>query len=131
MIALHFIFSGPRLIGIPWRLLGFPLAIGGLWLAIRADALFKKLGTEIKPFRRSSLVVAEDLYRYSRHPMYLGFMFLLGGVAVLAGTLLPLLIVGVMLLLFTFRFVVPEERHMEEQFGSAYREYKSRVRMWF
>ena len=130
MVALHFVFSGHRLIAAPWRFLGVPVALAGLWLTIRADALFKRLGTEIKPFRESSLVVTEDLYRFSRHPMYVGFMLLLGGVGVLAGTLFPLLLVGVMFWLFTVRFVLPEERHMEQQFGDAYREYKSRVRMW-
>jgi len=130
MVTLHLLFSGHRLIAPPWRFLGVPVALVGLWITIRADALFKRLGTEIKPFRESSLVVTEDLYRFSRHPMYVGFMLLLGGVGVLAGTLFPLLLVGVMFWLFTVRFVLPEERHMEQQFGDAYREYKSRVRMW-
>jgi protein-S-isoprenylcysteine O-methyltransferase Ste14 len=130
MMLLHFALSGPRLIAGAWRLLGVPVIVLGVWLAVRADALFKRLGTEVKPFRPSALVVESDLYRFSRHPMYLGFMLLLGGIAVLAGTLLPLITVGVMLAIFTVRFVLPEERHMEEQFGQPYRDYKSRVRMW-
>ena len=127
---LHFLFSGPRLIGAPWRFTGIPVALAGAWLAVTADALFKRLGTEIKPFKPSRLVVTEGPFRFSRHPMYLGFMLLLGGVAVLAGTLLPLLVLGVMGSVFTVRFIVSEERHMEEQFGAEYRDYKSRVRMW-
>ncbi|MBD3348989.1 MAG: DUF1295 domain-containing protein [Candidatus Eisenbacteria bacterium] len=130
IVGLHFLYSGPRLIGPAWRLLGLPVAVVGLSLAVRADALFKRVGTEIKPFRESALVVTEDLYRLSRHPMYLGFMLLLLGVALLAGTLFPLLVVVVMLWLFMVRFVLPEERHMEQQFGDEYLEYKSRVRMW-
>lgn len=130
MLLLHFLFSGPRVIRGPWRFVGPPLALVGAWLAVASDALFKRLGTEVKPFRPSSLVVTEGPYRLSRHPMYLGFLLLLGGVAVLAGTLFPLLVLGVMAWLFTVRFVVPEERHMEEQFGAAYRDYRSRVRMW-
>jgi len=130
MVLLHFVFSGPRVVDGPWRLLGVPLGLAGLWVAVRADSLFKRLGTEIKPFQRSSLVVTEGLYRFSRHPMYLGFVVLLAGVGVLAGTLLPLVVVGVMFWLLSARFAIPEERHMEQQFGEEYSVYKSRVRMW-
>jgi len=45
--------------------------------------------------------------------MYPGFMGILMGVAVLAGTLLPLLVAPLMFILFTVRFVLPEESHME------------------
>jgi protein-S-isoprenylcysteine O-methyltransferase Ste14 len=130
IVVLHFTFPGPRLIGSPWRLIGVPAALLALWLTIRADALFKELGTEIKPFRRSSLVVDQGPFRFSRHPMYVGFLGILLGVAVLAGTLLPLLVVPAMFVLFTVRFVLPEERHMEEQFGEEYRSYRARVRRW-
>jgi protein-S-isoprenylcysteine O-methyltransferase Ste14 len=131
MVVLHFLLSGPRLIAAPWRFIGVPVALLATWLTVRADALFKELGTEVKPFRKSSLVVEEGPFRFSRHPMYVGFLGILLGVAVLAGTLLPLLVVPVMLVLFTVRFVLPEERHMEEQFGEEYRSYQARVRRWF
>jgi protein-S-isoprenylcysteine O-methyltransferase Ste14 len=130
MVVLHFVLSGPRIIRAPWRFLGVPVALLALWLTIRADALFKELGTEVKPFKPSSLVVDRGPFRLSRHPMYLGFLGILLGVAVLAGTTLPLLVVPVMFVLFSVRFVLPEEQHMEEQFGEAYRSYRARVRRW-
>jgi len=130
MGMVHFVVSGPRLVEGPWRLLGVPVAALGVWITIWADALFKRAGTEIKPFRESSAVVTEGPYRFSRNPMYLGFLLLLAGTAILAGTLAPMLVVVVMAWLFSAHFVVPEERHMEEQFGEAYREYKTRVRRW-
>jgi protein-S-isoprenylcysteine O-methyltransferase Ste14 len=130
MAASHFLFSGPRLIGAPWRFLGVPAVLFGAWLSVRTDALFKTLNTEIKPFKASRLVVDEGPYRLSRHPMYLGFLAVLAGAAVLAGTLVPIAIFGVMGWLFMAHFVIPEERHMEEQFGDEYRAYKARVRRW-
>jgi protein-S-isoprenylcysteine O-methyltransferase Ste14 len=131
MGLLHLLASGPHLVPGVWRLAGVPLIVFGAWLAISADALFKRLGTEIKPFRASGLVVAEGPFRFSRHPMYLAFLAILAGAAVLAGTLVPFIVFGIMVWLFTHHFVVPEERHMEEQFGEAYRAYKARVRRWF
>ena len=131
MGALHFLFSGPRLIGAPWRFVGIPIMVLGAWLSVYADALFKRVGTEIKPFKESSCVVSEGPFRFSRHPMYVGFLAILAGCSILAGTLLPLLMLGVMVWLFTVRFVIPEERHMEQQFGEEYRDYSARVRRWF
>jgi len=131
MVVLHVAFSGPRLIRSPWRFVGFPAVAFGMWFSVWADALFKKVGTEIKPLKESSLVVTEGPFRFTRHPMYVGFLAILAGAAVLAGTLLPLLVFGVMAWLFTAHFVIPEERHMEEQFGDEYRDYRTRVRRWF
>jgi protein-S-isoprenylcysteine O-methyltransferase Ste14 len=130
MGLLHFLLSGPRLIEGAWRLVGVVVAALGAGLTVWADALFKRVGTEVKPFKESQLIVTEGPFRFTRHPMYVGFMGMLLGAAVLAGTLLPLLFVGVMFYLFSVRFVIPEERHMEEQFGEEYRQYKSRVRRW-
>lgn len=128
--ALHFLLSGPRIVHGVWRLAGVPVAAFGAWLSVYADALFKRLGTEIKPFKPSSSLVTEGPYRFSRHPMYVGFTALLLGLAVVAGTALPLLSVVIAFLLFNARFAIPEERHMQEQFGDEYRDYKSRVRRW-
>lgn len=127
----HFLISGPRVMWSPWRFTGVPVIALGAWLSIYADALFKKLGTEIKPFRESSLLVIDGPFRFSRHPMYVGFLGVLAGAAILAGTVTPLVVFAVMVWLFTAHFVIPEERHMEEQFGETYREYRARVRRWF
>jgi protein-S-isoprenylcysteine O-methyltransferase Ste14 len=130
MGLLHFLLSGPRLIWGLWRFAGIAIAIVGASLAVWADAIFKRVGTEVKPFRKSSVVVKVGPFRHSRHPMYLGFMGIILGAAVLAGTLLPLLLVVAMFVLLSMLFVHPEERHMEEQFGEEYRRYRSEVRRW-
>ena len=62
--------------------------------------------------------------------MYLGFMGIVFGFAVLAGTVVPLLLVALMFWIFSALFAIPEERHMEEQFGEEYRFYRSKVRRW-
>ncbi len=109
---------------------GIPILVLGSAITVWADALFKKVGTEVKPFRNSSLVVDEGPYRISRHPMYLGFLGIVFGLAVLAGTVVPLILGVLMFCLLSALFVIPEERHMEEQFGEEYRMYRSRVRRW-
>jgi protein-S-isoprenylcysteine O-methyltransferase Ste14 len=130
MALFHFALSGPRLIGAPWRFAGVIPVAAGVWLNLWADSLFKRHGTEVKPFRESAQVVSDGPFRFSRHPMYTGFVAILAGCAMLAGTLVPFVILLVMTWLFTVRFVIPEEAHMEEQFGKEYRDYEARVRRW-
>lgn len=130
MVGLHLLAPGPRLIGSLWRLGGVALIAIGLGLNVWADGLFKKHRTEVKPFRASSTLVVEGPFRFSRNPMYVGMLAVLGGAAVLAGTLTPFFVLIVMGWLLTAHFVVREERHMEEQFGDPYRAYKARVRRW-
>jgi protein-S-isoprenylcysteine O-methyltransferase Ste14 len=130
IVATHFVLSGPRLVFGWWRLLGVPLALAGGVVSIAADTLFKRNETEIKPFKESRLVVSDGLFRFSRHPMYLGFIGILLGLAVLAGTLVPMLIVVLAGWFFRTRFMIPEERHMEEQFGEEYLRYRESVRRW-
>ena len=130
MVLSFFLLPGPVLLRGPLRLLGL-LPIGlGIALALWADALFKKVGTEIKPFRESRLVVMEGPYRFSRHPMYISFLLVLGGGVLIFGCTGPLLVFLAMIWLLRAHFAIPEERHMEEQFGEAYREYRRRVRRW-
>ena len=130
MVLSFFLLPGPVLLRGPWRLLGL-LPVGlGIALALWADALFKKVGTEIKPFRESKLVVEEGPYRFSRHPMYISFLLVLGGGVLIFGCLGPLLVFLAMTWLLRAHFAIPEEQHMEEQFGEAYHEYKRRVRRW-
>jgi protein-S-isoprenylcysteine O-methyltransferase Ste14 len=62
--------------------------------------------------------------------MYLGFLAVLGGLAVLASTVAPILVFAVMVWLLTVHLVIPEERHMPEQFGERYRQYQRDVRRW-
>lgn len=129
MAGLRIALPGPRLFhGGWWWMAGVVLIVLSVWIELWADGLFKRVGTEVKPFRASSTLVVEGPFRFSRNPMYLGMVGILTGLAILAGTLTPLLVVVLLAWLLTVRFIIPEERHMEEQFGEAYREYRARVR---
>ena len=68
-------------------------------------------------------------FRFSRHPMYLGMVLVLIGVAVALGTVGPALVV-VPLYCVLARFIAVEERAMAETFGDACQEYRSRARRW-
>lgn len=130
MAALHLFLPGPQLVRSVWRFLGAVPAALGTWLNLWADGLFKRRGTEIKPFRDSTVLVTGGPFRVSRHPMYLGMVLIVIGGAVVLGSTTPWAVVVGMWWLLTTQFVVPEEAAMRRQFGADYEEYAQRVRRW-
>lgn len=131
MVALHLWFPVVRVLSPPVNHVGVALIVAGIALAAMAKRRFDVAGTTVKPFQRSSAVVSDGPFRFSRNPMYLGMLLALSGLFVLLGTLSPLVVLPVFYATIAAQFVRREERHMEEQFGDAYRDYKRRVRRWF
>jgi len=130
MLVLHFTFPGIKLIPLPWNLFGLILLIIGLALNIIADGVFRKAGTSVKPLQESTKLLTDDVYSISRHPMYLGFVLILIGVAILLSSLTPWVIIPIFAVLMEVVFVQVEECMPGEKFGSAWLEYKKKVRRW-
>ncbi len=127
---VHVAIPGPRYLAGVWRSLGtVPLAIG-MWLNLWADGVLKRSGTAVRPFEDSVHLVSTGPYQYSRHPMYLGMVAIALGVALLAGTLVPMVVVVVLWWALDRHFAQPEERDMTRQFGERYEEYCRHVRRW-
>ena len=95
-----------------------------------ADGLFHHAGTTVKPGEESNTLLTEGIFHISRNPMYFGFLLILFGAAFLFGTLAPFLVIPVFLVVIEKRFIVSEEKSLEEKFGQAYLEYRETVRRW-
>lgn len=130
MLGLHFLFPGIRLITLPWNLIGFLPLVAGVALNLIADGAFKKAGTTVKPFQESTTLLTDGVFKISRHPMYLGFALILMGVAVLLRSLTPWVMIPIFIVLMEVVFIWVEEQMLEEKFGSAWLEYKKKVRRW-
>jgi protein-S-isoprenylcysteine O-methyltransferase Ste14 len=130
MVALHLVAPAARLISSPWNILGIiPLAVG-IVINVVADRAFRRAGTTVKPFQESSALIMTGVFRLSRNPMYLGFVLVVLGIAVITGSLTPLVVVPAFALLLDRNFIAAEERMLEERFGSVWLEYKKSVRRW-
>jgi protein-S-isoprenylcysteine O-methyltransferase Ste14 len=130
MAALHFLFPVKNIITFPLNLLGaIPLAIG-IVLNLIADRALKKYKTTVKPFEKSTVLVTNGAFRVSRHPMYLGFVLILTGIAIFMGSLTPYLVIVAFAVLMDAVFIRTEETMLEETFGEAWLDYKRRVRRW-
>jgi protein-S-isoprenylcysteine O-methyltransferase Ste14 len=130
MVALRLLLPLVRLIHPPYIYLGILPLLVGVLVNIWCSSMFEREKTTVKPFQEPSRLIVAGPYRFSRHPMYLGMVLALAGLAILLGTLLAMLVAPVFAWLMESRFIGAEEKSMEETFGDAYLEYKARVRRW-
>lgn len=130
MGILHVLWPGRKFIPFPWTFLGLlPLGVG-IGFNLVADQVFRKVGTTVKPSEQPTVLVTDGLFRFSRNPMYLGFVLLLAGVVVLLGSLTPCLVVLTFGIVMDRGFIAIEECMLEKTFGQPWREYRKSVRRW-
>jgi protein-S-isoprenylcysteine O-methyltransferase Ste14 len=130
ILVLHFALPGAQLLDSPWRYVGILPLLVGIALNLLADQAFKQHNTTVKPFETSTTLVTGGVFRFTRNPMYLGFVLLLTGIAILLGSLTPWIVVVAFPFLMDMRFVRAEEAMLEARFGDSWLEYKRRVGKW-
>jgi len=126
----HAVVPGAYIIQAPYRYGGIVLMVLAIGLILWAAALFRRAGTNIRPYLPSTALVVSGPYRFTRNPMYLGMAGTLLGVAVFLGSITPLVVIFAFMGLIKERFILPEEAKLEAAFGSDYVQYKERVRRW-
>jgi protein-S-isoprenylcysteine O-methyltransferase Ste14 len=107
-------------------------AVAGIAVALSGVLAFRRANTTVDPRvpQQTSSLVIRGIYRYSRNPMYLGFLLLLVALGcylmnAAALALLPLFV------LYMNRFqIAPEERYLLDKFGAEYQAYTKQVRRW-
>lgn len=75
-------------------------------------------------------VISEGVFSFVRHPMYLGSWLLCVGLVIITSSASSAA-VCVVILLFYYRVAKYEEQLLLKRFGADYREYQSRVPMFF
>ena len=130
MLALHFLMPLAWIIPPFWNLTGLILIASGLILNLSADKAFHTVRTTVKPFEESSSLVTNGVFRISRNPMYLGFVLILTGIAILLRTLSPYLVIVAFVAVIDMTFVRVEEQMLAEKFGASWKHYQSAVKRW-
>lgn len=114
----------------PWRYTGIIIIVLGFSLAIGSGMFFRKFGTDPRPGNRAAVIVTNGPFRYTRNPMYFGYIIMLIGTSTLLGTLSPLIVIPIFFLILQTQFVFREEKWMAEWFGAPYLEYKKKTPRW-
>ena len=113
------------------ELFGFALVVIGFCLGAAAFLAFRKKRTTVMPHGSVSAIVSEGIYRFTRNPIYLGFLLMIIGIPLTSGATFWGLALAPIFVLSANRLVIErEEFYLEKKFGDEYTRYKSRVRRW-
>jgi protein-S-isoprenylcysteine O-methyltransferase Ste14 len=120
-------------IAAPLRI-GVAAALVAIGVAVVVDArvLLSRAHTTWLPADpgRTTRLVTNGVYQYSRNPIYLGMLLALLGWAVLLASPLALALAGVFVFCIDRLQIAPEERALTAVIGDEYRDYMRRVRRW-
>jgi protein-S-isoprenylcysteine O-methyltransferase Ste14 len=139
IVALMFIvlayFLGrfvPRPFPVPAILqyLGLAMTFLGFLLGIGAFLEFRKARTTLDPHGSAKHLVTSGIYRFTRNPIYLGFLLMVIGLPLNSGLYWGLVMAPFYVLTMNRLIIQREEAYLERKFGKAYTSYTSRVRRW-
>ena len=130
LIALDRLAPLALIVPDPWHWLGLvPVTLGTAAAALGIHQ-FRRHRTTLVPFRDSDALVTTGVYRLSRNPMYLGMVIAMIGVAWISGSASAWLVPPLFALTLWWRFIRGEEAMLADRFGTAYADYRGRVRRW-
>jgi protein-S-isoprenylcysteine O-methyltransferase Ste14 len=110
--------------------LGAVLAASGVALAAGALGRFRRAGTAAEPWRPSTALVTDGVYRFTRNPMYMAMALLYLGAALVLDGAVALVLLPPLLAAVQIGVVSRQERYLERRFGDDYRRYRASVRRW-
>ena len=112
------------------RIGGGALIVAGLGLCGWSVGLFRSRQTSIMPIRPSAALVLSGPYRWTRNPMYLGLLLAYLGAALVFQLIWGLILLPIVVVAVDRLVIHKEERYLGRKFGSAYADYRGRVRRW-
>jgi protein-S-isoprenylcysteine O-methyltransferase Ste14 len=109
---------------------GLVFIVGGFALAIRSVQMFRRAGTNVVPGQQATALVTAGPYRFTRNPIYIGFVLVYFGLSIVLTSMWVLLLLFPTLVILHRGVVKREEAYLERKFGDAYRAYRARVPRW-
>lgn len=85
-------------------------------------------GKEGKPYADG--LVTEGMFNHCRNPLYLGNIFMLTGMGILANSLIFILVIVPLFLFIFHSIILAEEEFLKKKFGNEYILYCKKVNRW-
>jgi protein-S-isoprenylcysteine O-methyltransferase Ste14 len=109
---------------------GAVLAAVAFLLGVGALFRFRRAGTNPEPWRPTTAIVSNGVYRFTRNPMYLGMALLYAAIAVAADSVVALVLLLPVIAIIRYGVIAREESYLTAKFGDEYRRYQASVRRW-
>lgn len=114
-----------------FQVFGVLLFLTGLVFFAWCVVLFARIGRgTLAPWDPTRRLVVVGPYRHVRNPMISGVAAMLGGEALVSGSLIIAGWLGLFLLINHIYFLVSEEPGLVRRFGASYEEYRAAVPRW-
>ncbi len=110
--------------------IGLALTFAGFLLGIGAFAEFRKARTTVDPHGSAKQLVTSGIYRFTRNPIYLGFLLMVIGLPLNSGLYWGIVLAPFYVFMMNRLIIQHEEAYLERKFGKTYTGYISRVRRW-
>ena len=123
--SLHWLFPGHQVLAVA-------AAVAGALISVAGVVQFRRARTTVNPMtpEASSFLVVAGIYRWTRNPMYLGFLVALIGMALWLASPASLLVLPFFVLYMNRFQIVPEERALAARFGASFEQYRRSARRW-
>ena len=107
------------------------LFAAGALVSLGGVMQFRRARTTVNPLtpEASSTLVISGVYRWTRNPMYLGFLIALCGWAVYLWNATSVLVLPLFIVYMNRSQIAPEERALRARFGQQFEDCRS-VRRW-
>jgi protein-S-isoprenylcysteine O-methyltransferase Ste14 len=141
-VALVFVFSALMwlvsdyavfTVALPLRVaFALILLTAGFAIALAGVLAFRRAKTTVHPVKleATSTMVTSGIYRFTRNPMYLGFLFVLAAWSTYLSNLLAFAFLPLFVWYINRFQIVPEERALSAKFPNAFAAYTRSVRRW-
>jgi protein-S-isoprenylcysteine O-methyltransferase Ste14 len=103
---------------------------GGFCSMLWAWWLFKKQGTAICPTATTTVLITNDIFAFSRNPMYLGMLMMLLALGIGSGAMPFYFAAFLYFCIINYAFCPYEERKLTQLFGDDFVSYQNNVRRW-
>ena len=131
-IYINEFFQLPIFRNIIYQIAGLSLCIISLSLFVCSSHLFSKIGKGTPaPIEPPKELVAEGIYRFTRNPIYIGYISAIVGEFLIFGHFLLLLYALGAIFFVHFYVVCVEEPSLKKRFGEQYVIYMKTVPRWF
>lgn len=118
-------------LALVWRgVLATPLLLGGAALVWAAFATLRRAHTTGHPSQPNHALVTHGPFAWSRNPVYVAMSALYLGLALLLGSIWPLVAALPLWLLMYYGVVLREEAYLLRRFGQDYARYQQHAPRW-
>jgi len=113
----------------PLSLVGVGLFILGFSIMIVAQITLWKNYSATLVIREDHKLITQGIYKFCRHPIYLGVLIVASGISMFCTSVIGFLILLFLIPVFHVRIRM-EENLLIEEFGDRYLAYQKRTRIW-